>query len=525
MAYCLLTSQVLYQTSKYAPVAVVHLELDIPNQTIPGFSPSLMNVALSEISECGAGGEILISGSGTPLENFCDLVLRLQRYAGHEVAWSRVDTHCADRGRRVFIEYEDHATALYAADLALDLVNTVLDNPDGLATNAISALQQQLNEYASFALERRLDPNTRLLKGAARQQDIPTISLDPPWGMPTWPGAAENTGITQYCWGINQRQCRGALPLGSLSSQQVKKCSDRAQLLSRLKNANLPIGGQDLEFINRNQIKRALRSARRIGYPVIIRPRFAAFPLYGLLDNGMFGPAENDEQVTLIVRYLTEQTGTDIWVESFVSGAHYRFLILDNEVVSVVRFIPPTIVGDGVQTVAGLAQTKAEATAGADSHRVWHLLAKGDDALLCRLQSRGMNLSSIPARGEAIKLRGEGTYYNGGTGIEVLEEVSPHFRAVALQAAIVFGLQRMAGIDLIIEDLQGIAEIPNCAVTGVDPVPDLVSHSKLSETNNQRVPAKFFSLLFPQGKASRIPTVSVTGTNGKTTTSRMIVRI
>ncbi|MCP4044683.1 MAG: hypothetical protein GY732_01680, partial [Gammaproteobacteria bacterium] len=122
-------------------------------------------------------------------------------------------------------------------------------------------------------------------------------------------------------------------------------------------------------------------------------------------------------------------------------------------------------------------------------------------------------------------LRGEGTYYNGGTGIEVLEEVSPHFRAVALQAAIVFGLQRMAGIDLIIEDLQGIAEIPNCAVTGVDPVPDLVSHSKLSETNNQRIPAKFFSLLFPQGKASRIPTVSVTGTNGKTTTSRMIVRI
>lgn len=525
MVYRLLTSRILYQTSKYAPVAVVCLEFDIPGGSTPGVSLSLLNATLGEVSQHGSGGAICLSGTESPLEAYCELVIKLQRYAGHEVAYSRINAQDVSRECRVFIEYEDPASALYAADVALDLLNANLENPEGVEADTTSVLQQQLHEYVTFALARRLDPNTRLLKHMARQRGIPAMSLDPFYGAPTWPGAVENSGVIQYGWGINQRQCRGALPLGTISSRQFRECLDRASVLPRLKDANLPIADQDMEFTNRNQTRRAQRSARRIGYPVTIRPKVAALPQYGYLDNGAFGPLENDEQVAVVASYLREKAKADIWVESFVSDAHYRFLILDDEVVSVLRFAPPTVVGDGVRSIAALAEAKAEATKGAENHRIWHLLAKGDDALSCRLTSAGMGLSSIPAAGDVINLRGEGNYYNGGTCVEVSDRVPASFNAVALQAAEVCGLKQMAGVDLVIKELQGSTGMPNCAITGVDPVPDLVSHSKSPGSNYRRISEKFFSQLFSSDKPPRIPTVSVTGTNGKTTTSRMVAGI
>jgi len=492
---------------------------------LPVFSPSMMNAVLREVTGQGAGGTMRLAGMGPPLETYCDLVLELQCYAGHEVAYSRVDTCEEDRECFVFIEYEDHATALYAADLALDILNAVLDNPNELATGTVSELRLELDEYVSYAMGRRLDPNARLIKAAAGQRDIPVMNMDPVWGAPTWPGAAESTGVIQYGWGINQQHCRGAFPMGSLSPRQIEQCSDRAQLLPILKSANLPCADQDLEFVNRNQVRRAQRSARRIGYPVTIRPRSTTLPRYGLLDNASFGPLDNDAQVAQVTSYLREGARADVWVESFVAGGHYRFLIMDSKVVSVLRFVPPAVVGDGVQTIADLAKARAEAAEDAETRRVWHLLAGGDDTLSCRLRLREMTLSSVPASGEVVTLRGEGTYYNGGEGVEVLEEVPAHFNTVALQAAAACGFQQMAGIDLVIGDLQRGVVSPNCTVTSVDPAPDLVSHSKLSEVNKQGIASKFLSLIFPPGQSPRIPVVSITGTNGKTTTTRMTAGI
>ncbi|MGD9021670.1 MAG: Mur ligase family protein, partial [Lysobacterales bacterium] len=482
-----------------------------------------MNAALRKIGKHGTDGEMRVTGAGASLEIYGELVLALQRHAGHEVAYSRVETSATVN--RVFIEYEDHATTLYAADVALDILNAIHATPDSLAPDAISSLREQLDEYVSFAMARRPDPNTRLLREAARRQDIPVIGMDLPWDVPTWPGAANRTGVVQYGWGINQRHCRGSLPLGSLTSRQIKACTERASLVTKLRDAGLPVAGQDLEFTNRNQVRRAQRSAARIGYPVMVRPKVVALPRYGFLDGGAFGPLDNDRQVELAVGYLREMAKADIWVEAFVPGAHYRCLVLGSEVVSVLRMAPPAVIGDGVRTVAELAQASGNSVEDAEGRRAWQRLTAGDGALLCRLQLRGMNLSSVPAPGEEILLRDRGTCYNGGAATEVLEEVPVQFSDLALQAASVPGLQEMAGVDLVIADLQGPAAMPNCAVTGVDPIPDLVAHSKAIEANAHRIPAKYFSMVLPRGGSFRIPSVSITGTNGKTTTSRMVAGI
>jgi len=526
MPYYLNTSRILYQNSKYAPVAVIRLELEIPGVKTSEFNQSLVYAALDEISKSNTGGVILLPLKDSPIEIYCDLVLALQRYGGHEAGYSRVvEIEAPDHNYQVFIEYEDPATALYAAELTTDLLNVFLDNPQGLDAETALALQQPLEEFVRFAQVHRLDPNTRLLMVAAKAQDIPVLSLDQPWGMPTWPGALESSGVVQYGWGINQRRCQGPLPLGLVPRERLQQVADRALLLPHLKIAGIPLANQDLEFINRNQVKRAQRSARRIGYPVVLRPRTSDLFQYRFPDNLVFGPIWNDDQVALVAPYLREQAGVDVWVESAVAGDNYQFLILNNEVVSVFRCTPPTIVGDGVHTIAELARDQAETADDIRLKKTWLDLAKGDKGLACRLQLANLGLDSVPVSGEAIALRGMGTDYNGGSCTEVSHDIPAHFSAIALKSAEEAGYQHLTGIDLTISNLSGPADLPNCVVVGVDPAPDLALYSKLSEENQHEIPDRYLSLLFPAGRPARIPTVAVTGTNGKTTTCRMVTRI
>jgi len=517
MSYHLSNTRILYQNSKYAPVAVLDLELVIPTTGAFGLSWTQINEGLSQISTSSAGGPLSLTVEGSPLEHYCKLVLELQRYAGHPVQYAR--TSDAEHGYRVFMEYEDHATALYAGELAADLLNALMASEGSPDAEVIAGLQRDLDDYVTFAQARRLDPNTRLLMQAARRQDIPTLSLDQSWGMPTWWGAAEQTGIVQFGWGIHQQRCKGSLPLSFTSPGQLQQIADRAQWLPRVKGANLPLAGQDLEFINRNQVKRAQRSARRLGYPVTLRPRVTDPFQYRLADSRLFGPICNDEQVALVTNHLREQMGVDVWVESHVSGANYRFLILNKEVLSVVCCTPPMIIGDGIHSIAELIRKNAETADDAESQRIWHTLESNRNVML-RLQLASFNLDSVPASGEEITLSVSGTAYNGGDFDDVTETIPAHFQALALQVAKLTGLERLAGIDLTINDLSAPAAPPNCAVTDLTPAPDLLLHASADTIEDQ-----YLKQLFPKDQPSRIPTVAVTGTNGKTTTCRMVTRI
>jgi len=521
MPFHLNTTRILYQSSKYAPVAVVQLELEVPPEESIELSPA---AGLDQISSGSSGDLLALSRTGSPLEVYCALVLGLQRYGGHSVTYSRAEKNDADQEYRVFIEYEDHATALYAAELAVDLLNALLTNPGGLDVDTASVLQQQMAKYAVFALEHRIDPNTRLLMRAAQRQGIPVLSLDQPWGMPTWPGAANHSGVVQFGWGINQRRCKGTLPIGLISQAYLQQVADRAQLLPRLKGAHLPLAGQDLEFINRNQVKRAQRSARRIGYPVTLRPRVTTLFQYKSTDNLVFGPIRNDDQVALVAGYLRDQGNVDIWVEAHVDGVQYRFLVLTGKVLSVVRCIPPSVVGDGMHTIAELIRHKTKTASDPATQRTWHTLA-GDGSVLPRLQLEKMELITVPASGDRITLRGSATAYNGGSCEDVTQTIPAHFNTLALQVAELTGLEHLVGIDLTINDLSAPAALPNCAVTDLTPAPDLLVHSQLSGEEAHTIEDQYLEQLFPRRHSSRIPTVAVTGTNGKTTTCRMVTRI
>lgn len=525
MLYHLNATRVLCATSKYAPLAVIQFDIVAPESRPLGLNNIQFESCVSKLCTGNGSKPLSLHEEGSPAEIFCELVLELQRYTGHTVHYSKVQRRKADSECRVFIEYASHAAALYAGELAVELLNAIMASRGSLDAKTITALQQSLNQFITFSLAHRLDPNSRMLIEAARRKGIPSINLDLQWDVPTWPGAVEQSGLVQFGWGVYQRRCRGPVTTGFSSLENLEQISDLAHLLPRLKKSSIPLARQDLEFVNRNQIRRAQRSARRIGYPVILRPRINTPFQYRLPDNNIFGPIYDDTQVAMVAGYLRKQVGCDIWIESYVAGEHYRFLILAGEVLSVVRCTPPAITGDGIRSITKLAERAAKSAGDVAENQIWRALAQGDSAVTCRLQLKGLSLESVPPPGTQITLRGSGTFYNGGKHEEVMQEVPAHINALAVAVAQVSGLGHLAGIDLIIDKLSGPAAAPNCVVRAVVPDPDLQVHELASEDHPHAIGDRYMAQLFPAGSSSRIPIVAVTGTNGKTTTCRMVARI
>jgi cyanophycin synthetase len=494
--YHLNATRILYQTSKYAPTGVLQLDITVPAETA---DRQQISESLDQLDSNGFTGLLSPAGEASAASVYCDLVLGLQRSVGHAVQYCRVeDTDNADE-YRVFIEYEEEASSLYAAETAIQLLNDVLQQRD------MSHSRLRLREFEAYARPRLLDSNARLLIQAARRKSIPVLRPLLPTSLSATAAEVNNDEFLAG-WGIHQQRCNGAISEKLVSMALLSQLSDRARLYPVLINAGMPLPGQDLEFLNRNQSRRAQRSAQRIGYPVVLRPRAIRVFQYRFAEDYVFGPLHTDEQVALAARHLADNCGLDVWVESYVSGDQYRLLVLNGEVLSVLRCHPPVITGDGVQSIAQLSGPLI------------------DEDVLVRIELAGHDPDSVLACSEQLAVRACGTLNNGGRCEDVSGEIPARFRELAVEVAQRCGLDALAGVELVIDDLSGVAKTPNCVVTNVVADPDLELFAQLSD-QPERIGDGYMAALFPPGAPSRIPIVSVTGTNGKTTTCRMVKHI
>ena len=494
--YHINATRILYQTSKYAPVAVLQLDITVSGNI--GIMEQI-SAALDKPGSSNFAHLLSPCDEASAVDMYCDLVLALQRSVGHSVQYCRVEEMDSTDEYRVFVEYEEDTTALYAAELASQLFNGIVEQQDN------SQLQQLLEEFEVYARPRALDSNTRLLVSAAKRHDIPVYRSQLPSSLYASTADVQNS-LLQLGWGVYQQRCNGTASEGLDSWHAMPQVLDRAQLYPRLINASLPMPVQDLEFLNRNQARRAQRSAGRVGYPVILRPRANRLFQYRFAEDYVFGPLHNDEQVSLAAKHLGEVPGVDVWVESFVAGDQYRFLVMGGEVISILHCRPPVIFGDGIQTIAELTAQP------------------GDADILFRLKMAGLSMNSVLPPGVQLALRGSGSLSNGGSCKNVSMEIPAHFKELAVKVAEQSGLTSLAEIDLIINQLSGHVAAPNCVISNVIVDPDLSMFEQLSD-QPERIEDAYLAALFPDGSPSRIPTVSVTGTNGKTTTCRMVARI
>ena len=527
MHYRIIGTKIYEGSSRHAPVPAVELRLNIDCQDAAMLAWPEMHACLQEVSTSSTGGAISVEPTRdeSPAGRFVCLVRALLDYSGNSAGYSKVLPGEDSEKHLVLVEYEDSQTVLYASELAAEILNFTGAGHGQPDAEPAVWLQYMLDDFLAFSLPRRLDPNSRLLIQAARRLGIPILNMDQPPFPSADPDDVIQNGLIQFGWGIHLQRCNGAEPVDLIEDETLEQVSDRARLLPVLADAGIPLPVQDFEFVRRNQTRRAQRSAQRVGYPVTIRSRYNLSHAYYFNESSVFGPLVDESQLARVVSFLTEEEGTDVWVESCVSGDCYQFLVLGGEVTAVIRSVPPTVTGDGEHTINWLANRQAEQTTNSLDYRVWTELAAGDAGESCRLQLSGLSVESVLDQGVEVALRAEGTFYNGGSCQDVTDAVPESFKALAVKTAGVSGLSSLAGINIIIDDLSGTAESPNCAVTTVVPGPDLQIFARPADGDPHNVAEKFLRQLFPAGGQGRIPIVSITGTNGKTTTSQMVAAI
>ncbi|MEO5853385.1 MAG: cyanophycin synthetase [Nocardioides sp.] len=485
----------------------IHLVVDLgsleehPTDTLPGFKEDLLELlpGLREhsCSRGRRGGFVERLHEGTWLGHVAEhCALALQQVVGHDIRRGKTRQVKGTKGRyNVIFGYVDENVALAAAGLAVRLVNHLVRvDPD-------FEWGHELESFIRRAERTAFGPSTQAIVDEAVSRDIPWIRLN-------------QYSLVQLGQGVHAKRIRATMT-SATSAIAVDIASDKDLTTRLLGAAGLPVPKQE----SVRTADQAVTVARRIGFPVVVKP------LDGNHGRGVCLDLRDDEAVreAFTIAEAQSRRGTVI-VESLVTGKDYRCLIIDGRLVAVAERVPAHVVGDGTSTVQQLVDlTNADPRRGVGHEKVLTRI-KVDRGALELLEAQGHALESVPDAGELVKLTLTGNMSTGGISIDRTFEAHPENIEIAEEAARMVGLD-IAGIDFICPDITEPVRETGGAICEVNAAPGFRMHTHPTIGDPQFISKPVVDMLFPPGAPSRIPIVAVTGTNGKTTTSRMISHI
>jgi len=486
---------------------------DAPTDLLPGFTDQLLELLPGlhdhQCSRGHDGGLVERLVEGTWAGHVSEHVaLELQRTAGHEMTRGKTRS-TGERGvYNVIYGYLDETVATLAGRLAVKLVNHLICVVD--AENDIpgrSPVDPDFDfrsEHEAFLLTSQrvaFGPSTQAILDEAISRDIPWQRL--------------NSGsLVQLGHGVLQQRIRATMTslTGSLA---VDIASDKELTNRLLAAAGLPVPTSEVV----RTADDAVRMARRIGYPVVLKP------LDGNHGRGVAIDLNSEEGVraAFVPAYEESRRGY-VLVESMITGKDYRVLVVGGNMVAIAERVPAHVIGNGASTVSELVeQTNSDPRRGVGHEKVLTRIEVGDGAVEL-VRAQGFEMNDVPPRGELVKLALTGNMSTGGISIDRTFEAHPDNVDIAEEAARVVGLD-IAGIDFLCPDITQPVRETGGAICEVNAAPGFRMHTHPTVGEPQFVAKPVVDLLFPPGTASRIPIIAVTGTNGKTTTSRMIGHI
>ncbi|MDR7254080.1 cyanophycin synthetase [Nocardioides sp. BE266] len=485
----------------------IHLVVDLgsleqfPTNTIPGFSDDLVAMlpGLREhsCSRGRRGGFLERLNEGTWLGHVSEHVaLALQQLVGHDIRRGKTRQVKGQTGRyNIIYGYIDENVGLSAGRLAIRLVNHLVEGDPDFDWEA------ERDDFIRRAERTAFGPSTQAIVDEAVSRDIPWIRLN-------------QYSLVQLGQGVHAKRIRATMT-SETSSIAVDIASDKDLTTKLLGAAGLPVPKQ--ESIRTEE--QAVAAARRIGFPVVLKP------LDGNHGRGVCLDLQSDDDVRAAFPIAHGQSRRgNVIVESFVTGKDYRCLIIDGRMVAIAERVPASVTGDGTSTVEELVDlTNADPRRGVGHEKVLTRI-KVDDAAIEVLADQGHTLESVPAEGEMVKLALTGNMSTGGISIDRTFEAHPENVEIAEEAARMVGLD-IAGIDFICPDITQPVREAGGAICEVNAAPGFRMHTHPTIGEPQFIAKPVVDMLFPPGATSRIPIVAVTGTNGKTTTSRMISHI
>ncbi|OJW89222.1 MAG: cyanophycin synthetase [Alicycliphilus sp. 69-12] len=415
--------------------------------------------------------------------------LSLQAQAGCPVTFSRTHETVEPGTSQVVVEYTEEAVGRQAMEQAEALVRAALDDTPFDAAAVVARLRE-LDE------DERIGPSTGAIVDAAVARGIPFRRLT-------------SGSLVQLGWGSQARRIQAAeLDVTSAVAESIAQDKDLTKRLLHAAGVPVPLGRPVAD------VDDAWKVAEEVGLPVVVKPQDG--------NQGKGVTVNITTRAQLEAAYAAAlQYGDEVMVERFLPGHDFRLLVVGHQLVAAARREPPQVLGDGVHTISQLVDIVNQDPRRGSGHGTALTKIRLDDIAIARIAAEGLAPGSVPAQGQRVVLRNNANLSTGGSATDVTDDVHPEVAARAIEAAQTIGLH-ICGVDVICESILRPLEEQNGGIVEVNAAPGLRMHLAPSFGRPRNVGMPMVDALFPPGQDGRIPLVAVTGTNGKTTTTRLI---
>ena len=417
--------------------------------------------------------------------------LGLQAQAGCPVAFSKTTHTLEARIYQVIVEYSEESVGRLALEFAQTLCHAAIEDTFFDVANAVKCLHELYEEI-------RFGPSTGAIVRAAVARGIPFRRLT-------------DGSMVQFGWGSRQRRIQAA-ETGRTSLVAESIAQDKELTRTLLSSAGIPIAaGRPVA-----NAEDAWVAACEIGGPVVVKPRD------GNQGRGVGVNLTSREQVDAAYAVAAEISG-EVLVERCIPGNDYRMLVVGNKLIAAARRDPPQVVGDGMHSISQLVEQINSDPRRGEGHANALTKIHFDEITVAQLATKGLAPESVPSRGERVVLRNNANLSTGGTATDVTDDVHPELAARVEAAARMVGLD-ICGVDIVCDSVSNPLE-EHGAVVEINAVPGLRMHLQPSFGTGRAIGEAIIANMFKDGDDARIPVVAVTGTNGKTTTVRLIANI
>ncbi|MBX3296159.1 MAG: cyanophycin synthetase [Acidobacteria bacterium] len=495
-----------YWSGYWKKLIIMRLDIgeyeDLPSDKLDGFygrmnevMPSLLTHGCSYGEEGGFLRRVQEgTWAGHIIEHFA---LELQTLAGMDTGYGRT-RETGERGiYNVVFSYHEEEVGRYAARASVRLF---LGLAEGKPTDEIKAeVADDIQRMREIREEVRFGPSTGSLVEEAESRGIPYIRLN-------------DQSLVQLGYGVHQKRIQ-ATTTANTNMIAVDIAGNKHATKTLLGDMGVPVP-KGYRIRHEEELEETLE---RVGFPVVIKP------LDGNHGKGATVGVKSIEEARVAWEKAKEYSRWVI-VEKQLVGADFRALVVNNRLIAVAKRVPAHVVGDGKQTIQELIdETNSDPRRGYGHENVLTEIDIDSQTMRC-IRNAGYELESVLPKGEVLYLKTTANISTGGTAIDVTDEVHPENVFLFERIARIIGLD-VAGVDIIAENVSEPLHESGGGIIEVNAAPGFRMHLAPSEGIGRNVAEHVIDMLFPPGAESRIPIFSITGTNGKTTTTRLIAHI
>lgn len=484
----------------YSRKKCIRLDLDlegyaeIPSKDIEGFNEKIVEY-VPELKEhrCGIdveGGFLIRLKEGTYLSHICEhIIIGLQNRLGIEISYGKA-REVKDEHYYIIFQYWYERTALEISNLAIDIINGIIKGQEVDVEKRIEIIKEIKNNE-------EVGPSTKAIIDSAVKKGLPVFEID-------------NSGYYQIGYGKQRRIiCSTISNFTSCLSSDI--ACDKFLTKQILDIQNIPVG----KISKVRNVIELLKEGEVIGYPLVLKPQ------YGNKGNGVILNIKNEKELLKAYKEVSK-ISDEIIIEKYIVGNDYRVCIVNNKVVAVSLRRPPRIVGNGKDTILQLIEKVNEDPLRGEDHEKPLTKIKIDNEVLSKIKEAGYSKEDILENGKEIILRRNANISTGGTAEDVTDKICDENKELLVRAAKAIGLD-ICGIDVCTDDIS-LPLKGRGIIVEVNAAPGIRMHHHPSYGEVKDVGQEIVNYLY-KGNPKNIPLVAITGTNGKTTTTRMISHV